>query len=57
MSPDWNLMRALSLKWPLRGADLWHLAAAKNLHADLPELKVLSFDQRLVRAAREEGVG
>lgn len=57
MSPDWNLVRALSLKWPLRGADLWHLAAAKNLHADLPELKVLSFDQRLARAAREEGVG
>jgi len=26
--PEWEIVRALSAKWPLRGADLWHLAAA-----------------------------
>lgn len=33
-----------------------HLAAAKSLQEDLPELRLLSFDQLLARAARQEGV-
>ena len=49
--PEWEIVRALSAKWPLRGADLWHLAAAATLRKELPELKFLTFDQRLKKAA------
>ncbi len=55
--PPWNLMAALSKKWPLRGADLWHLSAAKSVCEQLPELKVLTYDSRLKAAAHGEGIG
>lgn len=55
-SPEWRLMRDLSSRWPLRGADLWHLAVAKTLQAELPELTLLSFDARLRAAAQGEGL-
>ncbi|MBC8393226.1 MAG: PIN domain-containing protein, partial [Deltaproteobacteria bacterium] len=29
-SPGWEITRTLSMKWSLRGADLWHLATAKT---------------------------
>jgi len=54
--PGWNAVRSLAKAWPLRGADLWHLAAAKELKADLPELSLLAFDARLTVAARCEGL-
>jgi len=54
--PDWKLVRSLSAKWPLRGADLWHLALAKSLKTELPELTFLSFDARLATAAHDEGL-
>jgi hypothetical protein len=56
VSPEWGLARALSRKWPLRGASLWHLCAAKTLHAELPELRLLSFDTRLAISAQGEGL-
>jgi predicted nucleic acid-binding protein len=52
--PDWNVVRDLSSKWPLRGADLWHLAVAKSLQGDLPELAFLSLDAQLGVAAKGE---
>ena len=52
--PDWEMVRSLSTKWPLRGADLWHLAAAKGLQIQLPELCLLTFDVRLREAAKGE---
>lgn len=55
VSPGWNLLETLARAWPLRGADLWHLAAAKELQAELPELTLLSFDTRLAAAA--DGMG
>jgi predicted nucleic acid-binding protein len=55
VDPDRLQMAALARAWPLRGADLWHLAAAKALQADLPELRVLTFDARLADAAQGEG--
>jgi len=55
-APDWKVVRDLSLKWPLRGADLWHLAVAKSLQGELPELALLSFDARLAVAAKGEGL-
>jgi predicted nucleic acid-binding protein len=55
--PDWVLMRTLSEKWSLRGADLWHLCLAKSLMDEFPELKLLSFDKRLNFAAKGEALG
>lgn len=56
LSPDWDRLKTLAGKWPLRGADLWHLATAKTMQADLPELILLTFDSRLKAAARGEGL-
>ena len=56
ISPDWRLVRDLAPKGALRGADLWHLCAAKTLQAELPDLKVITFDTRLATAARAEGL-
>jgi predicted nucleic acid-binding protein len=47
----------LAARHPLRGADLWHLALAVSMRDELPELRLLTFDAALARAAEEEGVG
>lgn len=52
--PEWTIIRLLSVKYPLRGADLWHLATAKSMSAEFPELYLLSFDKRLNKAAKSE---
>ena len=57
LSPAWEDLRELSGKWPLRGADLWHLATAKRARTELPELALLTFDDRLKIAAEGEGLG
>lgn len=54
--PTWNQMEALSRKWALRGAGLWHLALAKGLQDHTPELMLLTFDERLLVSARGEGL-
>lgn len=47
-------IKKLAQKWALRGADLWHLATAKTLQPELPELLLLTFDKRLYFAASGE---
>ncbi|MBA4393835.1 MAG: PIN domain-containing protein [Desulfobacca sp.] len=54
--PQWNLIKTLSDKWLLRGADLWHLSAAKGLQEQFPELQLLTYDKRLKIAAQGEGL-
>jgi len=54
--PEWGIIQLLATRWPLRGADLWHLAMAKSLQKQLPELFLLTFDTRLQGAARGEGM-
>jgi predicted nucleic acid-binding protein len=54
--PDRDVVSLLAMKWPLRGADLWHLSAAKTLQATLPETYLLTFDKSLEEAARGEGL-
>ncbi|MHB8363881.1 MAG: type II toxin-antitoxin system VapC family toxin [Vulcanimicrobiaceae bacterium] len=56
LAPDWRSLAELARRWPLRGADLWHLALAVRLRADLPELEMLTFDSKLSAAARGEGM-
>ncbi|MBE0461385.1 MAG: type II toxin-antitoxin system VapC family toxin [Candidatus Aminicenantes bacterium] len=52
--PEWDMFKSLSVKWPLRGADLWHLATAKTLQKQIPELFLLTFDTKLERATKGE---
>ena len=54
INPEWKIVRSLSERWPLRGADLWHLSAAKSLKSEFPELVMLTFDLRLENAAKGE---
>lgn len=56
VEPRWEAVLKLAASWPLRGADLWHLAAAKRLKEDLPNLRLLTFDKRLLSAAQGEGL-
>lgn len=56
LQPDRRIVADLSMRHALRGADLWHLALAKTLAGELPELAVLTFDSRLAESAREEGL-
>lgn len=57
LGPTWGLMDELSKRWPLRGADLWHLSAVKSVREHLPEVKFLTFDTRLRAAAQGEKIG
>ena len=57
MLPDWEGIKNLSQKWSLRGADLWHLAVAKTLQSQLPELELFTFDKRLGAVIKKEQLG
>ncbi len=52
--PEWTILIALSEKFPLNGSNLWHLASAKTLQKQLPELMLFTFDEELKKAAHEE---
>jgi predicted nucleic acid-binding protein len=54
--PDRDTVSLLAEKWTLRGADLWHLAMAVSLREELSELTLISFDDRLSKAATGEGL-
>ncbi len=54
--PEWGVVRELAAKCRLRGGDLWHLATAKTLQIDLPQIELLTFDQRLHAAAQGAGL-
>lgn len=54
-TPPKTIIANLAQSHPLRGADLWHLACAKALAAEFPELQLLTFDKALLRAADDEG--
>lgn len=57
VNPDREITQSLSQKWPLKGADLWHLAVVKTLRKDLPELVLFTFDKRLLKAGSGEALG
>ncbi len=48
--------RPLAARWRLRGAGVWHLAVAKTLQRDLPELTMATYDAALRAAAMGEGL-
>lgn len=55
LQPDWTGIDELATQWPLRGADLWHLATVSTLSRELPELQLITFDSGL--AAGSHGIG
>jgi hypothetical protein len=55
LQPDWKAIEGLATRWPVRGADLWHLAAAETLRRELPELRMITFEDRLGLASK--GIG
>lgn len=56
LQPDWSSIEAFAVQWPVRGADLWHLAIAATLTRELPELRVITFDARLTIASQGAGL-
>ncbi|OQX08601.1 MAG: hypothetical protein BWK76_23395 [Desulfobulbaceae bacterium A2] len=54
--PERKIVSKLSQQWSLRGADLWHLSLVVSLQKDLPEIKLVTFDNQLLEAAGGEGV-
>ncbi|MBN2383129.1 type II toxin-antitoxin system VapC family toxin [bacterium] len=54
--PDRSIMKSLAAQWSVRGADLWHLALAKTIQEQLPELVFITFDTKLSHAAAGEGL-
>ncbi len=54
--PDSTAMKMLACKWPLQGTGLWHLATAKTLQREFPELMILTFDRELARASEGENL-
>ena len=54
--PEWSILVSLSQKRPLKSVNLWHLASAKTLKKQIPELTLLTFDEELRTAAEEEGL-
>jgi predicted nucleic acid-binding protein len=54
--PSREQMDSLRGRYSLRGADFWHLALAMTLRKDLPELVILTFDQKLREGAEREGL-
>jgi len=54
--PRRELLADLAARTALRGADLWHLAAALTAWEELPELRFVTFDRALATAATAEGM-
>jgi predicted nucleic acid-binding protein len=56
VGPDPATVRRLAEEHPLRGADLWHVAAALAVRDEIPEIVLLTFDDRMRRAVRATGL-
>ena len=56
LQPDLGEIDGLAGRWPLRGADLWHLATAVTLSRELPELQLATYDARLSAASAAVGL-
>jgi len=69
LDADWQGMTTIDVEWriaahagelahnhALRGFDAVHLACAERLRASFDDVRFLTYDERLERAAREEGL-
>jgi len=53
LSPTFDDLQLYSQKYPLRGADLWHLTLVLNIKQELPTITIITFDQKLENAAKD----
>ena len=56
LTPSWDYLHSLATRSLLCGSLLWHLATVRTLAGELPELMVLSYDDRFVRACVSENL-
>lgn len=56
IQPDWKVIHKMSCRYVLKGADLWHLASVKTIKMELPEVKIMTFDAKLSKAAKKEKI-
>ena len=54
--PEWKIIQDLSVRYILKGADLWHLASVKTIQLELTEIKMFSFDSKLITASKKEKI-
>lgn len=54
-APRREAVAELAERYPLRGADLWHLATAIALREEAPTLRMVTYDNALAAAASAEG--
>jgi len=55
-APERRLVRQISSRHRLFGADLWHLALAMTMSRELPGLELVTFDRELREAATAESL-
>jgi predicted nucleic acid-binding protein len=53
ISPEFELIKKYSEKYPLRGADLWHLCLVLQLQNELTNIKIITFDSKLENVAKD----
>ena len=56
VQPSWSMLEDVAKEHALRGADCWHLATAMTLRQNIPELRLLTYDERLRSAAAATGL-
>ncbi len=54
--PNSEALKILACRWQLKGASLWHLATAKTLQEEFPELLLLTLDRELAKASEKENI-
>lgn len=54
--PDSQALKELARRWVLGESGLWHLATAKTLQREFPELVLITFDVNLARASQGENL-
>ena len=56
VTPKSEALRDIAYRWQLKGSVLWHLATAKTLQEEFPELMLLTLDEELAEASSEEQI-
>lgn len=55
LQPSFQTLELFSSRYPLKGADLWHLSVFSEIKKEFPTIQLLTFDQQLRGAAQKEG--
>lgn len=55
LQPSFKTIELFSSRYPLKGADLWHLSVFYEIKKEFPSIQLLTFDQQLMSTAQKEG--